>query len=168
MEFSYSQTENFEIEKLSSDTGYFIKPVEINRGFSSINKNLVQQSAFRKVWKILLLTLKSFSEYVSRDESIMSDLMSKRNTGISSSQNSTLRSANGCNGSNTIPLSALTDVNFTPTRQVSFLTASLNPAVLCIAKLLRSWPMLFTIAFLAYAVITIAFRALIRTIDHTY
>ena len=35
MEFSYSQTENFEIEKLSSDTGYFKKPVEINRGSSS-------------------------------------------------------------------------------------------------------------------------------------
>ena len=32
MEFSYYQTENFEIEKLSSDTGYFKKPVEINRG----------------------------------------------------------------------------------------------------------------------------------------
>ena len=32
MEFSYSQTENFEMEKLSSDTGYFKKPVEINRG----------------------------------------------------------------------------------------------------------------------------------------
>jgi hypothetical protein len=31
MEFSYSQTENFEME-LSSDTGYFKKPVEINRG----------------------------------------------------------------------------------------------------------------------------------------
>ena len=32
MEFSFSQTENFEMEKLSSDTGYFKKPVEINRG----------------------------------------------------------------------------------------------------------------------------------------
>ena len=32
MEFLYSQTENFEIEKLSSVTGYFKKPVEINRG----------------------------------------------------------------------------------------------------------------------------------------
>ena len=32
MEFSYSQTENFEIEKLSSDIEYFKKPVEINRG----------------------------------------------------------------------------------------------------------------------------------------
>jgi hypothetical protein len=32
MKFSYSQTENFEMEKLSSDTGYFKKPVEINRG----------------------------------------------------------------------------------------------------------------------------------------
>ena len=32
MEFSYSQTENFEMEKLSSDTGYFKKPVEINKG----------------------------------------------------------------------------------------------------------------------------------------
>ena len=35
MEFSYSQTENFEMEKLSSDTGYFKKPVEINRGLGS-------------------------------------------------------------------------------------------------------------------------------------
>ena len=32
MEFSYCQTENFEMEKLSSDTGYFKKPLEINRG----------------------------------------------------------------------------------------------------------------------------------------
>ena len=32
MEFSYAQAENFEMEKLSSDTGYFKKPVEINRG----------------------------------------------------------------------------------------------------------------------------------------
>ena len=32
MEFSYSQTENFEMEKLSSDTGYSKKTVEINRG----------------------------------------------------------------------------------------------------------------------------------------
>ena len=32
MEFSYFQTENFEMEKLSSDTGYFKKPVKINRG----------------------------------------------------------------------------------------------------------------------------------------
>ena len=70
--------------------------------------------------EVKTLPFKSFSEYVSRDESIMSDLMSKRNAGISSSQNSTLRSAAGCNGSNIIPLSALTDVNFTPTRQVSF------------------------------------------------
>jgi hypothetical protein len=36
MEFSYSQTENFEMEKLSSDTGYFKKPVEINRGIRSL------------------------------------------------------------------------------------------------------------------------------------
>ena len=35
MEFSYSQTENFEMEKLSSDTGYFKKPVEINRGLET-------------------------------------------------------------------------------------------------------------------------------------
>ena len=35
MEFSYSQTENFEMEKLSSDIGYFKKLVEINRGFIS-------------------------------------------------------------------------------------------------------------------------------------
>ena len=32
MEFSYSQTENFEMQKLSSDTGCFKKPMEINRG----------------------------------------------------------------------------------------------------------------------------------------
>ena len=38
MEFSYSQTENFEMEKLSSDTGYFEKPVEINRGIGSVHK----------------------------------------------------------------------------------------------------------------------------------
>ena len=36
MEFSYSQTENFEMEKLSSDTGYFKKPVEINRGLGHL------------------------------------------------------------------------------------------------------------------------------------
>ena len=35
MEFSYSQTENFEMEKLSSDTGYSKKPVEINKGIVS-------------------------------------------------------------------------------------------------------------------------------------
>ena len=39
MEFSYSPTENFEMEKLSSDTGYFKKPVEINRGSESLNFN---------------------------------------------------------------------------------------------------------------------------------
>ena len=38
MEFSYSQTENFEMEKLSSDTGYFKKPVEIDRGLGRIWK----------------------------------------------------------------------------------------------------------------------------------
>ena len=37
MESSYSQTENFEMEKLSSDTGYFKKPVEINRGLGWID-----------------------------------------------------------------------------------------------------------------------------------
>ena len=35
MKFSYSQTENFVVENLSSDTGYFKKPVEINRGHLS-------------------------------------------------------------------------------------------------------------------------------------
>ena len=35
MEFSYSRTENFEMEKLSSDTGYFKKPVEIKRGLEA-------------------------------------------------------------------------------------------------------------------------------------
>ena len=38
MEFSYSQTENFEMEKLSSDTEYFKKPVEINRGYVDLEK----------------------------------------------------------------------------------------------------------------------------------
>ena len=36
MEFSYSQTENFEMEKLSSDTGYFKKTVEMKRGFDDL------------------------------------------------------------------------------------------------------------------------------------
>jgi len=36
MEFSYSQTENLEMKKLSSDTGYFKKPVEINRGIGEV------------------------------------------------------------------------------------------------------------------------------------
>jgi hypothetical protein len=40
MEFSHSQTENFEMEKLSSDTGYFKKPVEINRGINRLNQKL--------------------------------------------------------------------------------------------------------------------------------
>ena len=42
MEFSYSQTENFEMEKLSNDTGYFKKPVEINR--AALNFALNQNS----------------------------------------------------------------------------------------------------------------------------
>ena len=42
MEFSYSQTENFEMEKLSSDTGYFKKPVEINRGFEVLEDWMVE------------------------------------------------------------------------------------------------------------------------------
>ena len=46
MEFSYSQTENFEMEKLSSDTGYFKKPVEINRG-----KETVALSINTSFWK---------------------------------------------------------------------------------------------------------------------
>ena len=48
MEFSYSQTENFEMEKLSSDTGYFKKPVEINRGIGTLNKKdfLFKQGTF--------------------------------------------------------------------------------------------------------------------------
>ena len=41
MEFSYSQTENFEMEKLSSDTGYFKKPVEINRGRDPLETRLI-------------------------------------------------------------------------------------------------------------------------------
>ena len=38
MEFSYSQ--NFEMKKLSSGTGYLKKPVEINRGFIRLVKDL--------------------------------------------------------------------------------------------------------------------------------
>ena len=41
MEFSYSQTENFEMEKLSSDTGYFKKPVEINRGWARLQEFII-------------------------------------------------------------------------------------------------------------------------------
>jgi hypothetical protein len=41
MEFSCSQTENFEMEKLSSDTGYFKKPVEINRGNIHLNFEII-------------------------------------------------------------------------------------------------------------------------------
>ena len=51
MEFSYSQTENFEMEKLSSDTGYCKKPVEINRGCDPIqtsNLNLTDQHDMNK------------------------------------------------------------------------------------------------------------------------
>jgi hypothetical protein len=44
MEFSYSQTENFEMEKLSSDTGYFKKPVEINRGYMGQPQNKYSQN----------------------------------------------------------------------------------------------------------------------------
>ena len=45
MEFSYSQTENFEMEKLSSDTGYFKKPVEINSAVGqSPNQSVSGQS----------------------------------------------------------------------------------------------------------------------------
>ena len=36
MEFSYSQTENFEMEKLTSDTGFFKKTVDINRGYDTM------------------------------------------------------------------------------------------------------------------------------------
>ena len=42
MEFSYSQTENFEMEKLSSDTGYFKKTVEINRGNRKFPLNILE------------------------------------------------------------------------------------------------------------------------------
>jgi hypothetical protein len=49
MEFSCSQTENFEMEKLSSDTGYFKKPVEINRGivnFFTLGDNVEDSNFF--------------------------------------------------------------------------------------------------------------------------
>ncbi len=49
MEFSYSQTENFEMEKLSSDTGYFKKPVEINRGLGNIVADVVKVDAKLKM-----------------------------------------------------------------------------------------------------------------------
>ena len=39
MEFSYTQTENFEMEKSSSDTGYFKKSVEINRGIVCLDEH---------------------------------------------------------------------------------------------------------------------------------
>ena len=42
MEFSYSQTENFDMEKLSSDTGYFKKPVEINMGWKCLGVLLIK------------------------------------------------------------------------------------------------------------------------------
>ena len=45
MEFSYSQTENFEMEKLSSDTWYFKKPVEINMGYVWVD------TLFDKLWQ---------------------------------------------------------------------------------------------------------------------
>ena len=37
MEFSYSQTENFEMEKLSSDTGYFKKTSGDQQGVSELS-----------------------------------------------------------------------------------------------------------------------------------
>ena len=45
MEFSYSQTENFEMEKLSSDTRYFKKPVEINRGSALLALSVLAESS---------------------------------------------------------------------------------------------------------------------------
>jgi hypothetical protein len=54
MEFSYSQTENFEMEKLSSDTGYFKKPVEINRGYAPLNFLFFSMSSCGKwAWSLL-------------------------------------------------------------------------------------------------------------------
>ena len=44
MEFSYSQ--NFEMERLYSDTGYFKKPVEINRGLKVSAFYLEKQKSF--------------------------------------------------------------------------------------------------------------------------
>ena len=41
MEFSYFQIENFEMEKLSSDTRYFKDPVEINRGLDALTAKRV-------------------------------------------------------------------------------------------------------------------------------
>jgi hypothetical protein len=46
MEFSYSQTENFEMEKLSSDAGYFKKPVEINRGYETLEAVIALCSSY--------------------------------------------------------------------------------------------------------------------------
>ena len=58
MEFSYSQTENFEMEKLSSDTGYFKKPVEINRG-ESINKHTRRSD--RKIFHFYITKFTKYS-----------------------------------------------------------------------------------------------------------
>ena len=41
MEFSYSQTENFEIEKLFSDTGYFKKPIGDQQGGNLVTAETV-------------------------------------------------------------------------------------------------------------------------------
>ena len=46
MEFSYSRTENFEMEKLYSDTGYFKKTVEINRRGSVVVRQETPQPTF--------------------------------------------------------------------------------------------------------------------------
>ena len=60
MEFSYSQ-------KLSSDTGYFKKPVEINRGFDSeVDKKFFASPSIHKVTymncQICLFVLLNFAK----------------------------------------------------------------------------------------------------------
>ena len=62
MEFSYSQTENFEMEKLSSDTGYFKKPVEINRGSELVSREILHQSKMTSGSASLIILESSLSK----------------------------------------------------------------------------------------------------------
>ena len=57
MEFSYSQTENFEMEKLSSDTGYFKKPVEINRGSINFEEQYFRVLLFSVIFDLIIYML---------------------------------------------------------------------------------------------------------------
>jgi len=68
MEFSYSQTENFEVEKLSSDTGYFKKPVEINRGIKYISATT----------HCVKTTVNLLGQYVLSDSCLVVHLISNR------------------------------------------------------------------------------------------